>query len=425
MRTMDVVIEGNCYLLGKFERCCIGITDGRIARIAKMLDGDKVYRYEDMVVLPAATDAHVHFREPGMTHKEDFASGSLAALYGGVTCFFDMPNTKPRTTTIDALREKRELASSKSLADFGIFAGVKKGMKVEGLAKESIGFKLYMGGTTGDMQVASLESISAELAAVASTKKVLAVHAEDDHLRRKDPEEDLADHLRNRSNECETSAVRKLREVAKDNRIHVCHVSARETLALLREGMTSEVAPHHLLLDKDSKLGAMGKVNPPLRKREDRQALFAALKEGAFDIIASDHAPHTIDEKQEDFEYAPSGMPGVETMVPLMLDLVRKKHLGLEDVVRRTCEKPAEMYDVRKGKIAVGYHGDLMVVDLQNPSTIKADMLHSKCGWTAFEGMTGVFPSKVFLRGQLMIDGEDQVGERNGRDVVGQHSSSL
>lgn len=418
MRTMDVVIEGNCYLSGRFERCCIGITDGRIARIAKILEGDKVYRFENKMILPAATDVHVHFREPGMTHKEDFASGSLAALHGGVTCFFDMPNTKPQTTTVDALREKRHLAMSKSLADFGLFAGVVKGVDVLSLAKESVGFKLYMGGTTGDMLVPSLESVAPELVAVAASKKILAVHAEDDKLRKKEPEKDLSDHLRNRSNECETSAVRRLIERAKDSKIHICHVSAKETLPLIGDKMTTEVTPHHLLLDNDSKLGTMGKVNPPLRRREDRQALFTALKKGDIDIIASDHAPHTIDEKQEDFEYAPSGMPGVETMIPLMLDLVRKKHLDLEGVVKRVCERPPEMYGIRKGKIAVGYQGDLMVVDLASPKTIKANTLHSKCGWTAFEGMNGIFPTSVFLRGHLMIEGDDQVGERNGRDVV-------
>lgn len=420
MRTMDVVIEGNCYIEGRFERCCVGITDGRIAKIARSIEGDKVYRYADKMILPAATDTHVHFREPGMTHKEDFGSGSLAALHGGVTCVFDMPNTRPQTTTVETIQEKRDFASSKSLVDFGLFAGVLKGVDVPALAKRAIGFKVYMGGTTGDMLVSSIDSVKPEIAAVASAKKVLAVHAEDEKLRRKEPEKDLNDHLRNRANECETSAIRKLREFTEGSRIHICHVSAKDSLGLIGNGFTSEVTPHHLLLDKDAKLGARGKVNPPLRRREDRQALFMALKQGAFDVVASDHAPHTIEEKQEDFEYAPCGMPGVETMVPLMLDLARKNHLGIDDVVRRVCERPGEIYGVRKGKIAVGYHGDLMVVDLGSPKTIKADMLHSRCGWTAFEGMNGVFPSAVFLRGQLMIEGEDQVGERNGRDVVEQ-----
>ena len=418
MRTMDVVIEGTCYLSGRFERCCVGITDGRIAKIAKIIEGDRVFRYENKVVLPGAIDAHVHFREPGLTHKEDFGSGSRASVHAGVTCVLDMPNTRPQTTTVEALREKREFASAKSLVDFGLFAGVVKGMDVAALAKEAVGFKLYMGGTTGEMLVPSIEAVGPELAAIAGSAKVLAVHAEDEKLRKKEPEQDLEDHLRNRGNECETSAIRRIKDVAKGNRVHICHVSAKESVPLIGHGVTSEVAPHHLLLDKDNKLGTLAKVNPPLRRREDRQALFVALKQGAFDIIASDHAPHTIDEKKEDFDYAPSGMPGVETTVPLLLDLVHKKHLAIHDVVRRVCERPAEIYGIRKGRIAVGADGDLMVVDMDAARTIKADMLNSRCGWTAFEGMDGVFPSAVFLRGQLMMDGDDLVGERTGRDVV-------
>jgi dihydroorotase len=179
------------------------------------------------------------------------------------------------------------------------------------------------------------------------------------------------------------------------------------------------VTPQHILLDVSSRLGSLAKINPPLRKREDRQALFQALKEGAFDIIASDHAPHTIDEKREDFDYAPTGMPGVETMVPMMLQHVKDKHLDLPGVVRRLCERPGEIFGVRKGKISEGYDADLMVVDASATAIIRANNLHSRCGWTAFEGVPAVFPQAVFLRGELMIENGGQAGERVGRDVVG------
>jgi dihydroorotase len=182
--------------------------------------------------------------------------------------------------------------------------------------------------------------------------------------------------------------------------------------------LTSEVAPHHFLLDRSGNLGAFGKVNPPLRKREDRQALFQALKDGAFDVIASDHAPHTIEEKEEDFDYAPSGVPGVETMVPLVMQHVKDKQLELSGAIRRLCERPAEIFGVRKGRIAVGYDADLMIFDMAKISIIKADALHSKCGWTPYEGMNAVFPKAVFLRGRLMVEDGSQVGERMGRDVL-------
>lgn len=418
---MDAVVRGRCYSNGRLVQQCIGIKDGRIAEISGDLDGDIVYDFGSKIVIPGAIDIHVHLREPGATHKEDFASGSLAALHGGVTCLLDMPNTNPTTTTPAALREKRALAESKSFTDFGLFAGVQAGSDIESLSREgAIGFKLYMAGTTGDLAATAPENITDELRAVASTQKVLAVHAEDESLRRRDTESSLADHLRNRSNECETSAIRRLANLSIEGlKIHVCHVSAKESLPLLSQArsMTSEVTPHHLLLDRDAKLGSSGKVNPPLRRREDRQALFAALKEGRFDAIASDHAPHTIEEKEEDFDFAPCGMPGVETTLPMMIQLVKERHLTLMDVVKRMSDGPAQLHGLRKGRIEVGYDADLVVLDHAASREIKADILHYKCGWTPYEGRLGVFPKAVFLRGDIMIEDGSQIGERSGRGV--------
>ena len=418
---MDVVVKGKCYYEGSLAQLCIGIENGRISRVATNLDGDSVYDFGSKLVLPAAIDSHVHMRDPGATHKEDFATGTLAALHGGVTCVLDMPNTNPPTITPDALKEKAATAASKSAADFGLFAGVQPGVDIERLASGAVGFKLYMASTTGDLLVPSLESVEAELRAVAASGKVLAVHAEDECLRQKNPESSLEDHLRNRRNDCETSAVRKLRELRVEGlRTHVCHISAMDTLPLLRSDgrMTTEVTPHHLLLDKDSKLGAFAKVNPPLRKRGDRQALFKALKEGRFDTMASDHAPHTVEEKEEDFDYAPSGMPGVETMVPIMLQLVRERHLALSSLVSRLCERPGELFGIPKGRIGRGYDADLMIVDLTASTDIKADRLHSKCAWTPYDGLSAIFPKAVFLRGKVMTEDGSQVGEPAGRDVV-------
>jgi dihydroorotase len=419
---MDVVIKGKCFFECNLVQLSIGIEDGRISKIARDLDGDSVYDYSSKLILPAAIDSHVHMRDPGATHKEDFSTGSLAALHGGVTCVLDMPNTEPPTTTMEALDDKSAIAASKSKVDFGLFAGVQPGVDIKRLASRAVGFKLYMAGTTGELLVPSLESVGTELGAVAASGKVLAVHAEDECLRQKNPESSLEDHLRNRRNECETSAVRKLRDLRSEQlKIHVCHVSAMDSLPLLpRNGpITTEVTPHHLLLDKDSKLGAFAKVNPPLRRREDRQAMFKALKEGSFDTIASDHAPHTMEEKEEDFDFAPSGLPGVETMVPIMLQLVRDRHLALSSVVSGLCERPGELFGIAKGRIERGYDADLMIVDMMASTEIKADRLHSKCAWTPYEGMAAIFPKAVFLRGEVMTEDGSLVGEPAGRDVVG------
>lgn len=418
---MEVVIEGNCYVSGRLERCCIGIDDGKIVAIGKNLDGEEVHSFDGKLVLPSAVDAHVHFRDPGFVEKEDFYTGSLSALFGGVTCVFDMPNTRPATVNLASLRDKRKIASSKSLVDFGLFAGVKPGTNIPSLSKEVIGFKLYLGSTTGELLVPDVTAIKKEISDIGASGKILAVHAEDEGMRNKDVEKNLDDHLRNRSTSLETSAIKKIiRNAGKECRLHICHVSTKDSLTLLTgvPNLTSEVAPHHFLLDRSGNLGAFGKVNPPLRKREDRQAMFQALKDGEFDIIASDHAPHTIEEKEEDFDYAPSGVPGVETMVPLVMQHVKDKHLELSGAVKRLCERPAEIFGIRKGKIAVGYDADLMVFDMTQTSVIKGEALHSKCGWTPYEGMNAVFPKAVFLRGRLMIKEGSQAGERMGRDVL-------
>src|SRR3989339_1084597 len=309
MRSMELVVEGECYISGRFERACIGIDGGRISAIARNLEGDRRIDFGSRKILPAAIDSHVHFREPGMTHKEDFGTGSLAALHGGVSCVLDMPNTVPPTTTMSALDEKTEAAASKSLVDFGLFAAVRPGVDIAGLAPRVAGFKLYMAGTTRDLLVPSLASVEREIAEVARSRKVLAVHAEDESLRRKDLASNLSDHLRNRGNDCEASAIRKVARAGEACRLHICHVSSKDSLSLAlgQPNMTAEVTPHHVLLDRDRPLGTYGKVNPPLRTRADRQALFLAFKQGRFDTMASDHAPHTIDEKKEDFDFAPSG----------------------------------------------------------------------------------------------------------------------
>jgi dihydroorotase len=291
---------------------------------------------------------------------------------------------------------------------------------VKALTPEAVAFKLYMAGTTGGLLVQSPDLVKAELEAISKSGKVLAVHAEDEALRRKDPAENLEQHLRNRSNECEASAIRKIKAAAGECRLHICHVSAKESVPLVagKANLTSEVTPHHLFLDKTCSAGTLAKVNPPLRRREDRQALFHALKEGTFDTIASDHAPHTLEEKQEDFDYAPSGMPGVETVLPMMLMLAKQNHLDLGGILKRLCERPGDIFGIKKGKLEVGFDADIVVVDMSAQSAITPERLHSKCGWTVYEGMPAIFPKAVFLRGEIMVENGSLVGERMGRDVV-------
>ncbi|QLH75232.1 MAG: dihydroorotase [Methanomassiliicoccales archaeon] len=416
---MDIVLEGRAWFKGRLEQCCIGIEDGKVAAVKRSLDGDRKYHYGDMVILPGAIDAHVHFREPGFTDKEDFSTGSISAAFGGVTCAFDMPNTRPATVTLDVLREKRSMASRRSWIDFGLFAGVTPNNDMGSMAKEAIGYKMFMGSSTQSILVTKDEDIKRALEVAKEKGKVLSVHAEEEHMIKKDLATSLADHAVNRPSKAEASAIERLARLNEQTRVNICHVSSVEgMMALKGRAFIKEVAPHHALLDLDFKLGAKGKVNPPLRQGTDRDAVLAAFQQGRFDILASDHAPHSLEDKAQEFNSAPSGVPGVETMVPIMLSLVKKGKLDMSVLVKCAAHNPGDIFGLKKGRIEPGYDADLMVIDPGRTTRIRGEDLHSKCGWTPFEKWDAIFPVSVFLRGEELIRDGNIVGERKGRDVI-------
>jgi len=419
---MDAVVEGRAWFKGRLEQCCIGIEDGKIAAVKRTLSGDRTYHYEDMIILPGAIDPHVHFRDPGFTGKEDFSTGSTSAAFGGVTCVFDMPNTKPATITLDELREKRAIATRKSWVDFGLFAGVTPSNEIGAMAREAIGLKMFMGSSTQSILVTEDKDIKRAIEVAKDKGKVLSVHAEEEHLIKKDRAATLADHAGNRPAKAEVQAIERLKKLSNGAKVNVCHVSSEEGLAALESAQfTKEVAPHHMLLEAGDQLGAYGKVNPPLRTRCDRDAIFAAFQRGKFDMLASDHAPHSMDEKQQEFAVAPSGVPGVETMVPMMLSFVKRGMLDMSVLVNCSAHNPGSIFGLKKGKIEAGYDADLMIIDPGRSVRIEADSLHSKCGWTPYERREAIFPVSVFLRGEELIKEGSIVGERKGRDVVASH----
>ncbi|MBC7108047.1 MAG: dihydroorotase [Methanomassiliicoccales archaeon] len=416
---METVVEGRAYYQGNLVECCIGIEGGKIVSIKKVLKGEKHYNYSNKLILPAAIDAHVHFRDPGLTYKEDFQTGTIAAAFGGVSCIFDMPNTLPPAISSETIKEKMESVAKKAWIDFGLFGGCVSSFKPESIADMVIGYKLFMSSITGELLVPDDQSMIKIMTSVSKTGKVISVHAEDERMIRKLPEINLLDHDRNRPIEAEISAIEKLVSNFSGNRVHICHISSARSFNSIRDTkFTTEVTPHHLLLDNSCELGAFGKVNPPLRNRNERELLFEAFIQGKFDIIASDHAPHTIEEKEDDFDVAPCGMPGVETTVPLMLNLVKRDLIDLKTFTKCACERPAEIFGLRKGRIEVGFDGDLIVVDHKKIERIKAENLHSKCDWTAFENYEAIFPHALFLRGMLVMEDRSIVGERAGRNVV-------
>jgi len=417
---MEVTLDGRALIGNELVKCCIGVEGGRIAAISKVLRGEDHYDYKDMLILPAAIDAHVHMREPGLTRKEDFDTGTLAAAFGGVSCVLDMPNTLPPVLSRGELEAKKEAIARKAWVDYGLFGGCAPGHNLLSMAPGVVGYKLYMASTTGEMLVREDDGIYQVLKQVKATGKVLSVHAEDERLIRKRREIRLEDHMENRPPESEVSAIRRLSSLTDYARIHVCHVSSHQALEAL-EGLpyTREVTPHHLLLSARRDLGGYGKANPPLRSETNRAALFGAFAEGRIDILASDHAPHTMDEKEfEDFDLIPSGLPGVETSLPLMLHLVKRGLLSIQVLMRASARRPAEIFGLNKGIIEIGKDADLMVVDPREVSRIKGERLHSKCGWTPYEDWDALFPRALFVRGRRLIDDHSVEGRRAGRDVI-------
>ena len=417
---MDAIVEGRVLLDTGIENCCIGIEDGKISKIAKTIErADKRYSLSNMIILPSAIDLHVHFRDPGLTHKEDFETGSMAAACGGVTYVLDMPNTKPPTRNMSDVEEKIEIGSKKSYVDFGVAALLNDRTDCEKVASKSTAFKIYLGETTGSLGVPP-DSLGQLIASASRTDRPIMIHAE--HLGRlKDgTERNLSDHDRRRSGEQEISAAKFICESISGNaKLHLLHVTQNEILDLARKkGVSTEVTPHHLLLDTECGLGTRAKINPPIRSKSVRARLWEAFCEGRCDTLGSDHSPHTIGEKEDDFDAAPCGMPGVETMLPLMLKLVADRKIKIQTLVRSCARRPAEIIGIDKGRISVGMDADLIAVDLTKASKIQSDRLHSKCGWTPFEGMEAIFPSLVLIGGEEVARDGSITGDRRGMAVI-------
>ena len=409
---MDLVVEGNLYLKGEIIKGCVGIEYGKIKSVKKILKGEEHLDFGEKLIMPAGVDAHVHFREPGFTYKEDFTTGSMSAVFGGISCVFDMPNTKPKVNSVNVFKEKLSIAKRKSYVDFGLYADGNSD-EIENLGKICSCFKIY----SYEMDDNLLEK---KLNEIEKTGKTVSVHAEDKKLFRNMKTSSLSDYLHSRPNESEEKMIQKIVSMNKKN-VHVCHVSASDSVNVLKN-VTSEVTPHHLLLNIDSELGAKGKVNPPLRTEKDNDALWDGLRNGIIDIVASDHAPHTLKEKQE-FDDASPGVPGVETTLPLMLYFMKNEKISLRRIVNAVCEKPGKLFGLNKGKIKKGFDADLNVFDLKNEKKISADMLHSKCGWTPFEKFHGIFPICTIIRGEVIVENNEiMVNPGFGRFVGEKHA---
>ena len=378
-------------------------------------------------LLPGMIDVHVHFREPGHPEKETWASGSRSAAAGGVTTVVDQPNTDPPTVSGAAFDEKSELAAP-SCVDYGLNGGVTPDWDPDSLFDRPL-FALgevFLADSTGNMGIEA-DLFESALGRATDEGVAVTVHAEDadrfDQSARERADDDYDAWSAYRTPEAELAAVERACEVAADvgARIHVAHTSTPEAVdAAAAAGMTTEVTPHHLLLSREDldDLGTFGRMNPPLRDEARREALWERLVDGTVDMVATDHAPHTRLEKDRSVWEAPSGVPGVETALPLLLNAAREGDIDYERVRDVTAANPADRFGLdRKGRIESGRDADLVLVDPEATRPIHGPDLHSRCGWSPFETFEGVFPEWTMLRGRFVYreTGTDATGS-GGRD---------
>jgi len=418
----ELKLVGNALLSRRLVLCEIGVSEGRIARIGKHIgEAERTFVFKKEVMLPGVIDMHVHFREPGATYKEDWASGSKAAAHGGVTLVFDMPNTMPPTTTLQRVEEKRKIAESKCVVDYRVCGGVRKGNihELAGMAGSVGAFgEIFMCESFGELQISKSELFEA-YREIAKTGKVAITHAEDAeinmHLKEKfKKKEDPSIHSEVRPQFSEAIAVATALQLAKATgvKLHLTHLSAKESMLLVRSmrkraDVTCDVTPHHLFLTEENmkELGNFGKMNAPLRSREDQDALWKGIATGVVDIIASDHAPHTKEEKKKPYWDAPAGVPGIETMLPLMLTAVKRKRITLYKMTKLLSINPAKRLNLypQKGVLAEGSDADIVVVDLNKKKEIRGKDLYTKCKWTPFEGFETVgVPVMTVSRGRIV-----------------------
>jgi len=426
------------------------VRDGRIHGLALgdgPLDADEIIDARGLHVLPGIIDTHVHFREPGLDYKEDFSTGSTAAVMGGVTTIADMPNTLPPTATVEAFKEKRAIGEEKSYVDFTLIAVILQDSldQIEDLAMEGIGgFKIFMGPTVGGLLPPDDGAMVDALSIVAKTGKRCAFHAESHeiihHLEEKFRHEGRNDplvHVDSRPVVSSVEAVSRAGLFARATgaRIHIMHESSNEVCTVVRrlrsEGLdiTVETAPHYLLFSAEDmeRLGVVLKINDPIRYRKDSDRLWDELRAGTISMIATDHSPHLPEEKfKDDVWEAIPGFPGVETSVRLMLNEVNQGRMTLNDYVRWASENPARVWGLHpaKGSLQVGTDADFTIVDMNRKGTIRAEELHSKNPYTPYEGMetTGA-PVCTIIRGHVqMRDGEfvgSPVGQYATRSELG------
>ena len=425
-----IIKNGSCYIDGKLTKTDIGLSGNKIQKIGKIeLNSSKVYDATDKVVLPGIIDTQVHFREPGSTDAEDLESGSRAAVLGGVTSLFEMPNTNPPTSNLVEFDKKLQAAKNRMHSNYAFYFGATPNntdqlarlKDVEGCC----GVKLFAGSSTGNLLVdkeADIEKV------ISSSDRVVSIHSEDEDiikLRKKFIRKgDVHSHPEWRNVECAMSSTRRVVKIAEryNKKIHVLHVTTKDEvdfLAMHKKNVTFETTPQHLTLyapDCYDKLGTYAQMNPPLRTKEHYDRLWVAIKNNIVDVLGSDHAPHLKENKDKEYPNTPSGMPGVQTIFPVMLDHVNNGKLTLQQLINLMCENPCRIFGIKnKGYIKEGFDADLTIADMNKEVTIKNEMIASKCGWTPFNNhKVKGFPVGTIVNGHLVMSDGKVILESKG-----------
>ena len=416
------------------ETVDIAVKDGVILKIGscQSVKAKKVLSQKHLHILPGLIDTQVHFREPGMEHKENMACGSLAALKGGISAFFEMPNTTPPTTSKKAFNDKIKRATGRSWCDFTFYMGANKDNIpfLKSLKPETglCGIKVFMGRSTGGLLLDDKELLEQ---VIAGAKVRVSVHSEDEKRlqSRKHFAEQKPLHPKNhplwRDEQTALISTKKAVAVAEKLKkpIHILHISTEEEMVFLkhhRNYVSTEVTPQHLSLSAPAcyeKWGTLVQMNPPIREERHRQALWKALREGLVDMIGSDHAPHTLEEKKKPYPLSPSGFPGTQTLLPLMLDHINNSQLNLKLLVKLLAHNPAKIFKLKnQGFIKEGLKAHFTVVDLKAKRRIETQWLESKCGWSPFaeQTVTG-WPVAVFLYGKPVMTENEVKGPPAGQ----------
>lgn len=415
IRHADILLPSGEWMQGD-----VRLHDGTIAEIAPTITtaADREIDATGLTLLPGVIDPQVHFREPGLEHKEDLFTASCACAKGGVTSFLEMPNTRPLTTTTAALQDKLRRAAEKSVVNYGFFIGATAEVLPDLLtATPACGIKVFMGSMHGPLlidQPEILEKIFAQ------GDRLIAVHAENpariaarkQAMLGQSTDPDLHSQIQDNQAALEATQLALALSQKYQRRLHILHLSTAEEADLLRQDkpawVTAEVTPQHLVLNREAykTLGSLAQMNPPLRSAHDNEVLWQALRDGVIDFIATDHAPHTLEEKAQPYPNCPSGMPGVETSLPVMLTQALQGQCTVAQVSHWMSTAVAQAYRIpRKGAIVEGYDADLVLVDLKTYRPVQREDLLTKCGWSPFEGweLTG-FPVVTIVGGHVVYE---------------------